>query len=108
MGSGLKNMVARIYKPTRNAMQSGVAKTKLWVLEYEPESPRTIDPLMGYTCSVDMQSQIRLTFETKEEAVAYAERENIPYQVSEPHETSRKKIAYSDNFSFRRVGQWTH
>ncbi|MFG1418382.1 ETC complex I subunit [Xanthobacter sp. V0B-10] len=101
-------MVARIYKPTRNAMQSGVANTKQWVLEYEPEQPRTVEPLMGYTASTDMRSQIRLTFESKEEAVAYAERNAIPYQVSEPHEAGRKKIAYSDNFSFRRMGQWTH
>ncbi|WP_454916328.1 ETC complex I subunit [Xanthobacter sediminis] len=101
-------MVARIYKPTRNAMQSGVAKTKHWVLEYEPERPRTVEPLMGYTASVDMHSQIRLSFDTKEEAVAYAERNAIPYQVFEPHEPGRKKIAYSDNFSFRRMGQWTH
>ncbi|MFG1400978.1 ETC complex I subunit [Xanthobacter sediminis] len=101
-------MVARIYKPTRNAMQSGVANTKQWVLEYEPEQPRTVEPLMGYTASTDMRSQIRLTFESKEEAVAYAERNAIPYQVFEPHEASRKKIAYSDNFSFRRMGQWTH
>ncbi len=108
MGSGLKDMVARIYKPTRNAMQSGAAKTKHWVLEYEPESPRTVEPLMGYTCSVDMHSQIRLSFDTKEEAVAYAERNAIPYQVLEPHDVSRKKIAYSDNFAFQRMGQWTH
>lgn len=101
-------MVARIYKPTRNAMQSGVAKTKHWVLEFEPEQPRTVEPLMGYTSSGDMRSQLRLSFETKEEAIAYAEREGIPYQVFEPHETSRKKIAYSDNFAFRRMGAWTH
>ena len=100
--------MARIYKPTRNAMQSGVANTKQWVLEYEPEQPRTVEPLMGYTASTDMRSQIRLTFESKEEAVAYAERNAIPYQVFEPHEAGRKKIAYSDNFSFRRMGQWTH
>lgn len=101
-------MVARIFKPARNAMQSGFAKTKHWVLEYEPERPRSIDPLMGYTSSTDMQSQIRLSFESKEEAVAYAEREGIPYQVFEPHDPARKRMAYSDNFAFRRVGQWTH
>jgi len=101
-------MVARIYKPARNAMQSGVAKTKLWVLEFEPEGALSIDPLMGYTSSTDMRSQIKLTFETREEAVAYAERKGLPYQVSEPHETARRRMAYSDNFAFRRVGQWTH
>ncbi|MEP9369760.1 ETC complex I subunit [Xanthobacter sp. VNH20] len=101
-------MVARIFKPARNAMQSGVGKTKHWVLEYEPERARSVEPLMGYTSSADMKSQIHLRFETKEEAVAYAERRAIPYQVFEPHEPVRRKIAYSDNFSFRRQGQWTH
>ncbi|MFG1428230.1 ETC complex I subunit [Roseixanthobacter glucoisosaccharinicivorans] len=101
-------MVARIFKPARNAMQSGVGKTKHWVLEYEPERARSVEPLMGYTSSADMKSQIHLRFETKEEAVAYAERRGIPYQVFEPHEPVRRKIAYSDNFAFRRLGQWTH
>ncbi|TDT94512.1 MULTISPECIES: ETC complex I subunit [Azorhizobium] len=101
-------MVARIYKPARNAMQSGVAKTKHWVLEYEPERPRQVEPLMGYTSSSDMKSQVRLRFETREEAVAYAERHGIPYQVAEPHEPARRRIAYSDNFAHARVGQWTH
>ncbi|TCT02675.1 ETC complex I subunit [Aquabacter spiritensis] len=101
-------MVARIYRPARNAMQSGVGKTKHWVLEYEPERPRSIEPLMGYTSSSDMRSQVHLRFETKDEAIAYAERQGIPYQVFEPHDPARRKIAYSDNFTFRRTGQWTH
>ncbi|MCK0208643.1 ETC complex I subunit [Starkeya koreensis] len=101
-------MVARIYKPTRNAMQSGTGKTKLWVLDYEPEQPRQVEPLMGYTSSGDMNSQLRLRFDSKEEAVAYAERHGIAYQVQEPKEPARRKIAYADNFSFRRIGQWTH
>ncbi|MFG1465399.1 ETC complex I subunit [Xanthobacter sp. DSM 24535] len=101
-------MVARIFKPARNAMQSGVGKTKHWVLEYEPEHPRSVEPLMGYTSSADMKSQIHLSFDSKEEAVAYAERRGIPYQVFEPHEPVRRKMAYSDNFAFRRIGQWTH
>ncbi|MGQ3673107.1 ETC complex I subunit [Xanthobacter sp. TB0136] len=101
-------MVARIYKPSRNAMQSGIAKTKHWVLEFEPEKARQVEPLMGYTSTTDARSQIHLTFETKEEAVAYAERENIPYRVYEPHEPKRARIAYSDNFTFNRMGQWTH
>lgn len=101
-------MVARIYKPTRTAMQSGIAKTKLWQLDYEPEEARHIEPLMGWTSSGDMKSQLRLRFETKEEAIAYCERHAIPYQVSEPHDPARRKIAYADNFAFNRVGQWTH
>ena len=59
-------MVARIYKPAQTAMQSGPARTKEWVLEYEPEVPREIDPLMGWTSSRDMKAQIRLDFASKE------------------------------------------
>ena len=101
-------MSARIYSPAKTAMQSGKAKTGHWVLEFEPESRRKIDPLMGYTSSGDMKSQIRLRFATKEEAVAYCEREGIPYQVMEPKEPARRAIAYSDNFAFQRRGLWTH
>ena len=77
-------MVARIYKPAKTAMQSGTAKTKDWVLDYEPEQPRAVEPLMGWTSSGDMRQQVRLRFDTKEEAVAYCERHGIAYQVAEP------------------------
>jgi len=101
-------MTARIFKPARTAMQSGAAKTKLWVLEYEPEQPREVEPLMGWTASGDMKQQLRLRFETKEQAIAYCEKRGIPYQLFEPQQSAPKKIAYADNFSYRRVGQWTH
>ena len=101
-------MRARIYRPAKNAMQSGKARTKLWQLEYEPETPRTIDPLMGWTSSGDMRQQVRLGFATKEEAIAYAERNGIGYQVFEPKEASPKVLSYSDNFKVSRIGQWTH
>ena len=77
-------MRARIYRPAKNAMQSGKARTKQWLLEYEPESPRTIDPLMGWTSSRDMRQQLQLDFDTAEEAVAYAKANGIPYQLFEP------------------------
>ena len=77
-------MTARIFKPAKNAMQSGRAKTKEWRLEYEPEQPRAIEPLMGWTSSGDMKQQLTLHFDSKEEAVAYCERKGIPYQVIEP------------------------
>ena len=67
-------MVARIYKPARTAMQSGTAKTKDWVLDYEPEAPPEVEPLMGWTSSADMKQELRLRFHTKEEAIAYCER----------------------------------
>ncbi len=101
-------MTARIYKPARNAMQSGTAKTKDWVLEFEPQAPRVVEPLMGWTSSTDMKSQIRLRFDTREEAVAYCEREGIPYQVFEPNEPARRPMAYADNFAYQRRGLWTH
>jgi NADH dehydrogenase ubiquinone Fe-S protein 4 len=58
-------MVARIYKPSRTAMQSGTAKTKEWVLEYEPEAPRVVEPLMGRTSSSDTKQQIRRRFDSE-------------------------------------------
>ena len=101
-------MFARIYRPARTAMQSGQANARRWLLEYEPEAPRQVEPLMGFTSSGDMRSQIRLEFDTKDEAIAYAEREAIPYQVFEAREAERRRIAYADNFGYKRVGQWTH
>jgi len=75
-------MFARIYKPAKTAMQSGLAKTKDWLLDYEPATARETEPLMGWTGSNDMLSQVKLFFETKEEAVAYAEQNGIPYACS--------------------------
>jgi ETC complex I subunit-like protein len=101
-------MTARIFKPAKNAMQSGKAKTRDWQLDYEPEQPRFVEPLMGWTSSGDMKQQVTLRFETKEEAVAYCEREGIPYQVLEPKESLHRQVAYADNFAFRRGEPWTH
>ena len=101
-------MVARIYKPARTAMQSGPARTKDWVLEYDPEAAREIDPLMGWTSSRDMKQQLRLSFDSKDEAVAYAERNGIPYRVMEPKPRRPVRKSYSDNFRFGRIGSWTH
>jgi len=101
-------MTARIYKPAKTAMQSGWAKTRDWVLDYEPEEPRVVESLMGCTTSGDMKSQIRLRFATKEDAVAYAERHGIPYQVQETKPGQRRGLSYADNFSASRRGSWTH
>ena len=101
-------MAARIYRPARTAMSSGQAKTRRWLLEFEPERPRTIEPLMGYTSSDDMRSQISLQFDTKEDAIAYAERNGIEYKVFEPKDKARAQIAYSDNFRRDRTQPWTH
>jgi hypothetical protein len=101
-------MAARIYKPAKTAMQSGPARTKEWVLEFEPEEPREIDPLMGWTSSRDTKSQLHLTFDSKEEAIAYAERNGIPYRLEEPKPKSVVRKSYADNFRFGRIGSWTH
>jgi hypothetical protein len=106
--TGEEPMTARIYKPAKTAMQSGQAKTKDWVLDYEPEEPRVVESLMGWTSSGDMNSQIRLRFATKEEAVAYAERHGIPYQVHETKAAPRRGMSYADNFAASRRLPWTH
>ncbi|UDL95089.1 MULTISPECIES: ETC complex I subunit [Lichenihabitans] len=102
-------MSARIFRPGRGATQSGRARTKAWVLDYEPAVAREIEPLMGWTSSSDMNSQVRLTFATKEEAIAFAEKRGIAYRVEEPAPTpERRGLSYSDNFKTSRMGQWTH
>ncbi len=103
-------MRARIFKPARNAMTSGMAKTKKWVLEYAPASSREVDPLMGWTSSDDMQSQVRLRFESKEAAVEYARANGIDAQVMEPHgrKPNIRSRGYGENFATDRRGPWTH
>jgi hypothetical protein len=103
-------MLARIYKPARNAMQSGPAGTRHWVLEFVPVERKVLDPLMGWTGSGDMDGQVRLTFENQSEAVAYAERNGIPFQLTEPKPRRHvmRQNGYGDNFSSQRRGAWTH
>ncbi|MEO6339734.1 MAG: ETC complex I subunit [Caulobacteraceae bacterium] len=101
-------MLARIFRPAKSAMQSGLAKTRDWVLEFEPASARHPDPLMGWTSSSDMNGQVRLAFDTKEEAAAYAQAHGISFQVLEPHTPRRIIKAYADNFAFQRKEPWTH
>ena len=101
-------MTARIYRPAKTAMQSGQANAKDWVIDFEPEVPRQVEPLMGWTSSFDTRAQVKLRFETKEQAVAYCERNGIAYQVSEDKPSTRRAMSYSDNFAFRRRDAWTH
>jgi hypothetical protein len=84
-------MPARIYKPSKTAMQSGFANTKAWLLDFEPEVP-----------------QLRLRFGSMEEAVAYCERHGIAYHVFETAPLKRRTMSYADNFSFKRRDAWTH
>lgn len=98
----------RIYKPAKTAMQSGRAKTKKWVLDFEPSARRQVEPLMGWTSSPDTRQQLRLNFETKEEAVAYAEKHGLSYRVFEPHSSKSAAKSYADNFKYGRTTLWTH
>jgi len=100
--------LARIFKPARNAMQSGKAKTKEWVLEFEPASARASDPLMGWTQTSDMNGQVRLLFDTSGEAVEYANRHGIAFELVKARESRRIVKAYADNFAFGRKIPWTH
>lgn len=101
-------MIARIFRPAKTAMQSGQGKSQDWRLVFEPEAARVIEPLMGYTGSSDMRQQVTLVFATRDEAVAYAEKNGLAYQVFEAEEPKRRIAAYSDNFKFNRIGAWTH
>ncbi|GIL00330.1 MAG: NADH-ubiquinone oxidoreductase [Alphaproteobacteria bacterium] len=101
-------MPARIYRPARTATQSGWARTDEWVLEFEPEQPRRIEPLMGYTASADTRAQVRMTFPTAEAAAAYCERNGLAYTLFRPREPRRRRAAYADNFSYARKQPWTH
>ena len=101
-------MSAKIYRPAKTAMQSGKAKTYRWVLEFDQSQPRKIDPIMGYTSSADTLQQVRLTFESRELAEAYAQRNGIEYRVIEPKEVGRQTVSYTDNFRYNRQQPWTH
>ena len=89
-------------------MQSGSARSKEWVLEFEPESARQVDPLMGWVSSADTATQIQLAFASREEAMAYANHNGIAFAVQEPALHRRQNKTYSDNFKFGRIGMWTH
>ncbi|UWR22031.1 ETC complex I subunit [Sulfitobacter sp. S190] len=103
-------MRARIYQPARTAMSSGTAKTHKWVLEFAPTEAREVDPLMGWTSSSDTQSQVRLEFATKEDALEYAEEHSIEVQVQDPkrRKPNIRAGGYGENFATSRRGAWTH
>lgn len=88
----------RIYQPSKTAMQSGRGNTKVWVLRFEPAAPKVTDPLMGWIGSADPCSQLRLTFPTCEDAIAYAERNGLDYVVDQPHERRLCPKSYAENF----------
>jgi NADH dehydrogenase len=103
-------MRARIYKPAKSAMSSGTAKTHHWVLEHAAESARQIDPLMGWTSSSDMNSQLRLRFDSLQAAKDYAKEHGIDAVVVQPkmRKPNIRARGYGENFATDRRGAWTH
>ncbi|WP_136439676.1 ETC complex I subunit [Pacificoceanicola onchidii] len=103
-------MRARIYQPSKTAMSSGQGKTKTWLLEFAPAKAREVDPLMGWTSSSDTQTQVRLRFDSKDAAVAYAREHGIDAQVFEPNKRRPNVRArgYAENFAVDRKSAWTH
>lgn len=101
-------MQVRIYQPPKTAMQSGRARTKVWMMEFEPTAARQVEPLMGWTSSADTRAQLRLSFDSLEEAIAYAQAEGLMYSVEKPRERKVRAKAYADNFKYDRLGRWTH
>jgi len=95
--------LARIYRPTKTAMQSGRAQARKWILEYEPATPRRPDPLMGWASAEDTLNEVQLRFETRDEAVAFAERLGLDYTVIAPQDAAEKPKSYADNFRYDRV-----
>ena len=91
---------ARIYQPSRNTMQSGRAGLKEWILEYETETPRKPEPLMGWVSSGDTLNQVEMSFATKEDAIMFAERRGLLYTITENHERRVRPRSYADNFKY--------
>lgn len=91
---------ARIYTPSKNAMQSGRSKTKEWILEFETNTDKNPEPLMGWSQSKDTMTQVRLKFRTLEQAERYAEENGLYYQVTPQHERKPKPRNYGDNFKY--------
>ena len=95
---------ARIYQRTKNAMQSGRARTDEWVLEYEPAEAKRPDPLTGWAGSGDTREQLKLAFPTLEAARAYAEKEGLTAHIVAGAERKLKLQAYADNFMVGPIG----
>lgn len=89
---------AKLYQPAKNAMQSGKAKDR-WLLEYFPVQKKEVDNLMGWQGSGDMKQQVRIFFDTKEEGIAFAKKNNISFEVTEPRKPKIKIKSYTENFT---------
>ena len=98
----------RIFQPAKNVMQSGRAKTRSWIVEFEPSDAVKANPLMGWPGSADTRQQVRLSFDSRDDAIAYAKKNGLDYEVLPPRDRSVQARAYSDNFRAGRQSNWTH
>ena len=89
---------AKIYKPSKTAMQSGVKKFDKWIIEFITEKPG-INPLMGWESSTDTSSELKLEFSSKDLAIEYAKKNKISYELIEPKKRKIIKKSYADNFT---------
>ncbi|MCH7943396.1 MAG: ETC complex I subunit [Proteobacteria bacterium] len=96
-------MDVRIYRPAKTAMQSGTANSKRWLMDFEPTAPKITDPVMGWTGSPDTREQVKLRFASRDEAVAFAEKHDLAYSVTEPQDETPQPKSYAANFSYDRV-----
>ncbi|MEL6265577.1 MAG: ETC complex I subunit [Pseudomonadota bacterium] len=103
-------MTARIFRPSKSAMSSGERNTKEWVLEFEPSEAKRLDPLMGWISSGDTQRQVHLRFDTRDEAVSYAQQHGIVHVVEEPQPRAKtiRPMGYGGNYAYNRRQAWTH
>lgn len=97
----LKGKIARITKPTKNCMQSGTENTRLWQIQFE-ELERWENPCMGWGSSGDPVSSLKIKFTSKEQAIAFCEKNNWRWYTDKSQEKKRSKRSYADNFSFRK------
>lgn len=98
----------RIYQPANNAMQSGRAMTHTWIVEFEPNAAVRPSPLMGWAGSADTRRQVRLSFDNRDDAIGYAKKHGLDYEVLPSRDRSVRAKSYSDNFRSGRQGNWTH
>ena len=90
--------IARISELERKTTQSGKANAGRWLLEFERSEAMRADPLTGWAGSSDTNPQVRITFDSKDEAIAYAERRGLQYHLVPAPPVTLKIQAYADNF----------
>ena len=101
-------LAVRVYQPRKNAMQSGRAKTKFWLVEFEPGAQAKADTLMGWVGQGDTRNQLKMRFDSRDDAVAFCTRNSLDFQVIEPKSRRVHRKSYSDNFGYDRDTNWTH